>query len=160
MAAPIFYSHWQLDILKAVLRLNSKLVARVARCSQYLQHVAKSSIRQAFCNIVRANLLQNLSLATRTIFWFHKPCNIKKKRCVASASKNIPRVRCTNTKFTSTAYHTCEMVKKREVVPTKVNSVYVMRFSTLQSSQFKNLIDIRLCVQFFAKLFPNIAIFH
>ena len=41
----IFYSHWQLDILKAALRQKSKAVARVARCPQYLQHVAKSSIR-------------------------------------------------------------------------------------------------------------------
>ena len=37
----IFYSHWQLDILKAVLRLESKAVARLARCPQYLQHVVK-----------------------------------------------------------------------------------------------------------------------
>ena len=41
----IFYSHRQLDILKAVLLQKSKAVARVARCPQYLQHVAKSSIR-------------------------------------------------------------------------------------------------------------------
>ena len=41
----IFYSHWQLNFVKAVLRLKSKLVARAAaRCPQYLQHVAKSSV--------------------------------------------------------------------------------------------------------------------
>ena len=46
LATPaIFYSHWQLDILKAVLRQKSKAVASVAMCPQYLQHVPKSSIR-------------------------------------------------------------------------------------------------------------------
>ena len=38
----IFYSDWQFDILKAILRQKPKVVARVARCPQYLQHVAKS----------------------------------------------------------------------------------------------------------------------
>ena len=41
----IFCSHWQLDILKVVLRQKSKAVACVAKCSQYLRHVAKSSIQ-------------------------------------------------------------------------------------------------------------------
>ena len=41
----IFYLHWQLDILKAVLRQKSKAVALVAKCPQYLLHAAKSSIR-------------------------------------------------------------------------------------------------------------------
>ena len=40
LATPaIFYSHWQLEILKAVLRQKSKAVALIARCPQYLQRV-------------------------------------------------------------------------------------------------------------------------
>ena len=93
MAAPaIFYSHWQLDLLKTVLRQKSKFVARVARCPQYLQRVAKSSVRGIFCNIVPAILWQNLPLAICATFWFHNPCNIRRKCCVASASKNVARV--------------------------------------------------------------------
>ena len=56
----IFYSRLQLDILNAVLRQKSKVVACVAKCPQYLQHVAKSSTRWIFCNIVPAILLQSL----------------------------------------------------------------------------------------------------
>ena len=66
-------------------------MAQVAKCPQYLQHVAKSSIRLISCNIVPAILSQNLPLATRATFWCHNPCNIRKKCCVASASKNVPR---------------------------------------------------------------------
>ena len=38
------------------------------------------------------DLLQNLSLATRAAFWFHNPCNIRKKCCVASESKIVAHV--------------------------------------------------------------------
>ena len=34
----ILYSHWKLNILKAVLRLKSKVVACVARCFQFLKY--------------------------------------------------------------------------------------------------------------------------
>ena len=45
-----------------------------------------------FCNIVPVTLLQNLPLATRATFWFLSLCSIRKKCCVASASKNVTRV--------------------------------------------------------------------
>ena len=60
----IFYSHWQLDILKLVLRLKSKVVARVARCPQYLQHVAKVQL-----NEFSATLSQGCCY--RTCPWVH-----------------------------------------------------------------------------------------
>ena len=87
----IFCPHWQLDILKAVLRQTSKTVVRLARCPQYLEHVAKSSIRWIFRKIVPATLLQNLPLATHATFWFHSPYNIRKMCCVASARKMSQR---------------------------------------------------------------------
>ena len=43
-------------------------------------------------NIVPAILLRSLPLAIRSTFWFHNPCNIREKCCVASASKNVPCV--------------------------------------------------------------------
>ena len=52
----------------------------------------KSSVRSIFWNIIQAILLQNPPLATRGTCWFHNPYNIRKKSCVASASKNVPRV--------------------------------------------------------------------
>ena len=36
-----------------------------------------------------ATLSQNLPLAIRPTFWFHNLCNMKKKGCVAGASKKI-----------------------------------------------------------------------
>ena len=55
--------------------------SRSSTCSQcyleYLQHVAKRSIRWIFCNIVSGILLQNLSLAIGTLYWFDNPYNIK-----------------------------------------------------------------------------------
>ena len=46
LATPgIFYSHWQLDILKAVMQQKSKTIALVAGCLQHLQNVAKRSTR-------------------------------------------------------------------------------------------------------------------
>ena len=87
----IFYSHWQLDIPKAVLRQKSRAVAHVTRFPQYLQTFCKKfnsmNIRQHL-----AILWQSLPLGTRATFWFPNPCNIRMKCCVASASKNLPRV--------------------------------------------------------------------
>ena len=48
-------------------------------------------------------------------------------------------------------YNTCEVVKKRKVVPIK------MRYALYQFRV--NSIKIELCVQFFTKLLPNITIF-
>ena len=65
----------------------------------------------------------------------------------------------TNIKFISTGYNTWEMIKKDKVVSVKVTSVHVMCF--LVYSEFnKSTIEIGLCIQFFAKLVPNNAIFH
>ena len=41
-------------------------------------------------------------------------------------------MQCTNIKFTSTSYSTCELVKKGKVISIKVTTVYVIRFSSLQ----------------------------
>ena len=63
-------------------------------------------------------------------------------------------MQCANVKFTSAAYDTCGVVKKRKVVPMKVISVNVTRF--LVNSEFnRHSIEIRLCVQFFAKPLPE-----
>ena len=51
----------------------------------------KSLIRRIFRDIVLAILSQDQPLATRATSWFHNLCNMKKKSCVASASKNIAR---------------------------------------------------------------------
>ena len=64
----------------------------LARCPQYMQHVAKILIWWIFCNIVPVILLQNMPLATWVTFWFHKLFIIRKKCCVASASKNMSHV--------------------------------------------------------------------
>ena len=87
-----FYSHWLLDILQTELLEKSKVIARVASFLQYLQHVAKSSILWIFYNIIPAILSQNLPLATHTTSWLQDLCNMKKKRSVANASKNITLV--------------------------------------------------------------------
>ena len=77
-SSTISYSYGQFDILRSILRQKLKAVARVARRHQYLRHVAI--------------LFQSMPLATRATFWFHNLCNIRKKCCVSSTSKNDPRV--------------------------------------------------------------------
>ena len=75
-------------------------------------------------------------------------------------------MQCTNMKFTSLAYNTCEMVKNRKVVSIKVTSVYVMSFFSLQQNINsvgifnRNSIEIGVCVQSFVKLLLNTAIFN
>ena len=88
----IFFSQWQLDILKAVLQQKSNAAARIARCPQYLQHVAKKLSSMNILQHCPSDFVAEPTLATRTTLWFHNPCNIRKKCHVASASKNIPRV--------------------------------------------------------------------
>ena len=76
-------------------RRSEKEVECGRTCSQVSPISAtccKKLTRWIFCNIVPAILSQNLPQATRATLWFHSPCNIIKKRHVASASKNIPRV--------------------------------------------------------------------
>ena len=73
----IFYSHWQLDILKTVLRHT---------CSQVSLQV--SSISATYCKKFNLmNILQHCPsdfVAERDpdtceTFWFYDPCNIRKK---------------------------------------------------------------------------------
>ena len=85
-----FYSHWQLDILKIVLRQNSKVVALVARCSQYLQHVAKVQFGEYSATLCKRFCCRTYPCSTHATFWFYNHCNIRKMYCVASATKNVP----------------------------------------------------------------------
>ena len=64
-------------------------------CSQMSPISATCCKKINSINILQHNgrdLLQNLPLAIFATFWFHNPCNIGKKCCVASASKKVPRV--------------------------------------------------------------------
>ena len=65
-------------------------------------------------------------------------------------------VQCTDMKFTSAAYNTREMVKQREVFLLKVTLCCFSVYDEFNS----NSIEIGLCVQLFAKLLPDITIFH
>ena len=90
--AATFCLHWQFDIFRTVMCQKLGVVGCLASYLKCLQHVAESSIRRLFRNIVSANLLQNIPLATCATFYFYDRCNIEKKCCVASASANVASV--------------------------------------------------------------------
>ena len=64
-------------------------------CSQVSPISATCSRKFNSMNVLQhcpSNLVAEPALATLATFWFHNLCNISKKCCVASASKNVPRV--------------------------------------------------------------------